>query len=38
VGEKVNYDQSVQDLLKIVYLPNYNVSLAELIIPATELS
>lgn len=38
VAEKVNHDQTIGDLLKIVYLPNYNVSLAQIIIPATELS
>lgn len=38
VGEKVNHDAGLQDLLKVVYLPNYNVSLAQIIIPATELS
>jgi starch phosphorylase len=38
VSEKVNNDPAIGDLLKVVYLPNYNVSLAELIIPATELS
>lgn len=38
VSEKVNNDASVGDLLKVIFLPNYNVSAAQVIIPATELS
>jgi len=34
----VNADPDMKDLLKIVFLPNYNVSLAEVIVPATNLS
>ena len=38
VGTKVNTDPDVGDLLKVVFIPDYNVSLAEVIIPGSELS
>ena len=38
VAAVINSDPKVKDLLKIVYPENYNVSMAELLIPATELS
>ncbi len=38
VGRKINRDPNVQGLLKVVFVENYNVSKAELIIPAAELS
>jgi starch phosphorylase len=38
VSQKVNSDHQVGDLLKVIFLPNYNVSSAQIIIPAAELS
>ncbi|XP_004304240.1 PREDICTED: alpha-1,4 glucan phosphorylase L isozyme, chloroplastic/amyloplastic-like [Fragaria vesca subsp. vesca] len=38
VGETVNHDPSIGDLLKVIFVPDYNVSVAELLIPASELS
>ncbi|OGU07403.1 MAG: hypothetical protein A2X82_09745 [Geobacteraceae bacterium GWC2_55_20] len=38
VGEVVNNDPDLNGLLKVVFLGNYNVSLAEMIFPASDLS
>ncbi|KAK9935052.1 hypothetical protein M0R45_022168 [Rubus argutus] len=38
VGAIVNRDQDIGDLLKVVFVPDYNVSVAEVLIPGSELS
>lgn len=38
VGEVVNNDKDIGDLLKVVFIAEYNVSKAEIIIPASDLS
>jgi glycogen phosphorylase len=37
VGEMVNDDPRVRGLIKVVFLPNYSVSLAESIVPAADI-
>jgi len=38
VANKINDDVDCEGLLKVIFLPNYNVSLAELLVPASDLS
>ena len=38
LGKTINNDPAVRDLIKVVYMENYNVSLAELMMPAAEIS
>jgi starch phosphorylase len=38
ISRTINSDPSVRGLLKVVFVPNYNVSLAEIMVPAADLS
>ena len=37
VAKTINNDTRIRDLIKVVYIPNYSVSLAQIIIPAADL-
>lgn len=38
VGATINHDHDIGDLLKVVFVPDYNVTVAEVLIPGSELS
>ncbi|UOO85604.1 glycogen/starch/alpha-glucan phosphorylase [Neisseria dumasiana] len=38
VAKVINNDQRIRNLIKVVFIPNYSVSLAQMIIPAADLS
>lgn len=38
MAQIINHDKRVQDMIKVVFIPNYNVSVAEIVMPAADVS
>jgi starch phosphorylase len=38
MAQIINQDKRVQDMIKVIFIPNYNVSVAEIVMPAADVS
>ena len=38
MAQIINHDKRVQDMIKVIFIPNYNVSVAEIVMPAADVS